>query len=220
MKLLLTSAGLKNKKISNALIKLVGKPAKETSVAFIPTAANYERGDKSWMIQDIQNIQKQGFKSLDIIDISALPKEEWLNGFKKADVLFFEGGNTFYLMHWIEVSDLKSIIPELLKKKVYVGSSAGSCVAGPKVLTNLQKLFPDEENKYNVINGLGLVQFHIVPHLNSQFFKELKENKIRKLGKNIKEPIYVIDDQCAIEVTNDSIKVIGEGKHFEINETL
>lgn len=217
MKLLLTSTGLKNKAIFNALIDLVGKPAKEISIAFIPTAANYERGDKGWFIEDLVNIKKQGFKSLDIIDISALPKKSWLKGLHSSDVLFFEGGNTFYLMHWVEKSGLKQILKKLIKDKVYVGSSAGSCIAGPKVLTPLQELFPDEENKHNIVDGLNFVPFHIVPHLNSSYFKELKEAKIRKLAEKINEPIYVIDDECAIKVINNNIEVVGNGKHFEIN---
>ncbi|SRR5258708_734991 len=217
MKLLLTSTGIKNKSISDALLKLIGKPFSETKLAFVPTAANDERGDKRWVIEDLGNISKLGLKSIDIIDISALPKEKWVKGFKEVDILFFEGGNTFYLMYWIEKSGLNELIFDLLKNKVYVGSSAGSCVAGPKVLTDLQKLFPEEQNEFNVVDGLKLVQFHIIPHLNSPYFKELKEDKIKQLAKNIKEQVYVIDDQCAIEVIDDEVKIIGEGKHFIIN---
>ena len=216
MKLLLTSAGLTNKTISNALIELVGKPANKISVAFIPTAANYEKGDKSWLINDLVRFKDGGFKSIDIVDISALEKEKWLERLKNTDVLFFGGGNTFHLMYWVEKSGLKELLPDLLKTRVYGGISAGSWIVGPKVLTPLQELFPDEENEHNLVDGLNLVPFHIVPHLNSKWFKELREKNIRNLAKNINEPIYIIDDQCAIEVINDSIEVIGEGKHFEI----
>lgn len=215
MKLLLTSAGLTNKTISDALIELVGKPAKEISVAFAPTAANLERGDKGWLIEDLINLRKQNFKSIDIVDISAIEKDKWLDGFNNADVLFFGGGNTFHLMYWVEKSGLKDLLPDLLKTKVYAGISAGSCIAGPKVLTFVQELFPDEENEHNVVDGLGLVPFHIVPHLNSTWFKDLREEKIRELAKNEKTPAYAIDDQCAIKVVDDKIEVIGKGEHFE-----
>src|SRR5260221_2822658 len=216
MKLLLTSAGLTNKVISDALIGLVGKPAKEISVAFVPTAANFERGDKSWLINDLVRFKDGGFKSVDVIDISALEKEKWLEGFKKADVLFFGGGNTFHLMYWVEKSGLKELLPDLLKTKVYGGISAGSCIAGPKVLTFVQELFPDEENEHNVVDGLNLVPFHVVPHLNSKWFKGLREEKIRELAKDERTPAYAIDDQCAIKVVDDKIEVIGGGKHFKI----
>ena len=217
MKLLLTSAGLKNRKISDTLVELVGKPVSEISIAFVPTAANLERGDKVWLIDDLVNLKKQNFKSIDIIDISALEKEKWLEGFKSADVLFFSGGNTFHLMYWVEKSGLKKLLPDLLKTKVYAGISGGSCIVGPKVLTFIQEFFPDEENEHNVVDGLALVPFHICPHLNSTWFKDLREEKIRKLARSTKESTYVIDDQCAIKVIDDKVEVVGEGEHFEIN---
>lgn len=46
MRLLLTSAGITNRLIANALVSMVGKDARDIKVAFIPTAANVEEGDK------------------------------------------------------------------------------------------------------------------------------------------------------------------------------
>jgi len=77
MKLLLTSNGLSNQSIAKALFDLVGKPAAETSIAFIPTAMNVGSGDKEWFIDDLYNIKKQGLKNIDVVDISALPKNIW-----------------------------------------------------------------------------------------------------------------------------------------------
>src|SRR5258708_39878615 len=133
MKLLLTSTGIKNKSISDALLKLIGKPFSETKLAFVPTAANDERGDKRWVIEDLGNISKLGLKSIDIIDISALPKEKWVKGFKEVDILFFEGGNTFYLMYWIEKFGLNDLFFVLLKYKIYLRAIAGRCVTCPIV---------------------------------------------------------------------------------------
>ena len=101
MKLLLTSAGIKNKSIVNALSGMVGKKLSETSLVFIPTASNVEKGDKSWLIDDLINLKKQGFKSIEIADISAIDEKLWKLKFEKADILYFEGGNTFHLMEWI-----------------------------------------------------------------------------------------------------------------------
>ena len=55
MKLLLTSAGLSNKSIIKALKELTEKPFNELKLAFIPTAANVEEGDKDWLIRDLIN---------------------------------------------------------------------------------------------------------------------------------------------------------------------
>src|SRR5581483_10867297 len=101
MKLLLTSGGITNKSLAKALFDLVGKRPEDTSLVFVPTASNPEAGDKGWLIDDLKNLQKLGLKQIDIADISALTREQWLPRFKEADILFFEGGNTFYLMEWI-----------------------------------------------------------------------------------------------------------------------
>jgi len=98
MKLLLTSNGLSNKSVANALFDLVGKKPENTSLAFIPTASNIITGDKGWLIDDLVNLKKQNFKSIDIVDISAVSKKVWETKFKEADILFFEGGDEYYLM--------------------------------------------------------------------------------------------------------------------------
>ena len=114
MKLLLTSGGLTNKSISDALFDLVGKKPEDTSLCFIPTASNVETGDKDWFINDLKNIDKQNFKSVSIADISAIPEDIWRPQMEEADILFFEGGNTYHLMRWINISGLVKILPELL----------------------------------------------------------------------------------------------------------
>ena len=100
MKLLLTSGGLTNKSIEIALFDLVGKKPEDTTLCFIPTAATAEMGDKDWFINDLKNIDKQGFKSITIVDIGAIPKEKWKPQLDEADVLFFSGvtGFTFFII--------------------------------------------------------------------------------------------------------------------------
>ena len=88
---------------------------------FIPTASNVEKGDKSWLIDDLMNLKKQGFKSIEIGDISAVDEKIWKPKFEEADILYFEGGNTYHLMEWINKSGLVKILPDLLKTKIYVG---------------------------------------------------------------------------------------------------
>jgi dipeptidase E len=112
MKLLLTSNGLSNESIAKALFELVGKPVSETVVTFIPTAANVGSGDKEWFINDLYNIKRRGLKAIDIVDISALPKEVWLSRIEAADVLFFSGGNTYHLMRWLKESRLAELLPK------------------------------------------------------------------------------------------------------------
>jgi dipeptidase E len=218
MKLLLTSGGLTNDSISDALLELVGKPAKDISLVFIPTASNVEMGDKDWLIDDLKNLQKQGFKSIDIADISAVSESVWKPKFEEADVMFFEGGNTYHLMEWINKSGLIDLLPEYLKTKVWVGVSAGSMVTNPDLARKIsQAVYQEDFDKDRDMVGLNYVDFYFLPHLNSQYFPLLKEENIRNATKSMTKKVYAADDQTALKIVNGKVDVISEGKWFVIN---
>lgn len=218
MKLLLTSGGLANRSIVNALFDLVGKKPEDTSLVFIPTASNVEKGDKDWLIDDLVNLKNQNFKSIDIADISAVDKKIWLPKFEEADVLFFEGGNTYHLMEWINKSGLKKLLPKLLKDKVYVGVSAGSMVTNKDLLLKISQIIYEEDlDRSEDMAGLNYVDFYCLPHLNSQYFPKLREANIREAIKGITEKVYALDDQSALKVVDKKVEIISEGKYLVFN---
>ena len=218
MKLLLTSAGIKNLSITRALFDLVGKRPEDTSLVFIPTASNVEVGDKDWLIDDLANLQKLNLKSIDIADISAVGTEIWKPKFEAADILFFEGGNTFHLMRWMNKSGLAALMPELLKNKVYVGVSAGSMVASKDLALKLsQMVYVEDLSETENLPALNLVDFYFLPHLNSQYFKNLWEDFIRKAADGMTEKIYAMDDNSALKIVDGNVEVVSEGKWFLIN---
>lgn len=219
MKLLLTSAGFTNKSIVNALQELVGENFSKLNLAFIPTAANVERGDKGWLIDDLNNCKKLGFASIDIVDISAVPHDIWQKRLEEANILMFGGGNTFHLIFWLEKSGLKELLPKMLKDKIYVGISAGSMVAANNLaLSQSEKLYSEETgDPKNHDQGLGYVNFHIRPHLNSPYFPKVRIKFLKELAKEIPEPIYAIDDNTAIKVVGNEISVVTEGLWKKFN---
>ena len=220
MKLLLTSNGLSNDSISKALVELVGKSATETTVAFIPTAMNITTGDKEWFIHDLSNIQKQEFENIDIVDISALPRDVWRPRLKAADVLFFEGGSTFHLMRWIRESGLIDLLPEMLKTKVWVGSSAGAMVTNPALSLSTKdvKIYYEETFGSASEIGLGLVDFYIRPHLNSPDFPNATKEYLENIAKDISGVMYGLDDNSALKVIDGQVEIISEGEYLILNE--
>ncbi len=217
MKLLLTSAGFTNKTIINALVDLLHKPVSEASLVFIPTASNVEDDDKGWLIDDMNNARKLGFKLFDIVDISALPKEIWEARIIKADVIMVGGGNTYHLIYWMNKSGFADEIAEWLKTKIYVGISAGSIVMSEDLsLTTANKLYYEDSDKVDIEKGLGFVNFHTRPHLNSEWFPNVREDILKEQAKELDQPVYAIDDNSAIKVVDDSIEVVSEGKWIKI----
>lgn len=217
MKLLLTSAGFTNKSIIKSLKNLVGKPFNKLNLAFIPTAANVEDGSKDWLINDLNNCNNLKFKSIDIVDISALPKKIWKSRLDEADILFFGGGNTRYLMYWIEKSGLKKLLPKMLKEKIYVGSSAGSMVLNTKLYHKNTNILYNEKAKYGNNNGLGFVLFYFLPHYKSPCFDLRNKKNLKKMLEKTSETVYALDDNSAIQVINDDIKIISEGEWLKFN---
>lgn len=217
MKLLLTSNGITNDLIAKTLFELVGKKPENTKVVFIPTASNVEFGDKSWFIDDLVNLQKRNFKEIDIADISAVEEKVWKPKFEKADVLFFEGGNTYHLIEWINKSGLVNILPELLKTKVYVGVSAGSMVTNKDLNLKISQIVYGEDlDRTEEMKGLNYVDFYFLPHLNSEYFKNLRKDFIEKTTKGMSDTIYAMDDQSALKVVDGKVDVISEGEWFVI----
>ena len=218
MKLLLTSGGITNPSLVRALFDLVGKKPEDTSLVFILTAANVERGDKEWLIDDLINLKKLNFRSIDIADISAVDEKIWRQKLEEADILFFGGGNTYHLMEWLNRSGLAPLLPELLKTKVYAGLSAGSMVTNPDLaLTISQIVYEEDMDRMEDMAGLGLVDFYVLPHLNSPYFTKVREDTIKKAVMGTKEKVYVLDDNSAVRVADGKVDVVSEGKWFVVN---
>lgn len=218
MKLLLTSGGLTNKTIEDALFDLIGKKPEDTTLCFIPTAATIEVGDKDWLINDLKSIDKQGFKSVSIVDISAVPEKVWKPQMDEADILFFSGGNTYHLMKWINKSGLVKLLPEYMKTKVWVGISAGSMVTNPDLTAKISQAIYDEDfDKSYEVSGLNYVNFYFLPHLNSPFFPNLVEEKIKKLAETTTRKMYVLDDQGALKIVDGKVEIVTNGKYLEYN---
>ena len=212
MKLLLTSAGIRNQTILKALDELASKPLDQLKVAFIPTAANLESGNKNWLIDDLRRLSFLKFKEIDIVDISALPRKVWQKRLENSDVLFVEGGNTYYLMYWFNQSGLSKILPELLKTRVYIGVSAGTIIVTPSLINADFEAKPLKEINEEIFHdGLNLVDFMVEPHLNSVYFPDSTLDNLQKRSQKYPYSIYGIDDQTAIKIDGDKIEVISNG---------
>lgn len=205
MKLMLTSSGITNDSLKKALLKLIDGDVK---IAFIPTGANPEEGDKDWLIDNLKECSDLG--EVDIVDISAMKKEKWLPRLKWANVIFVGGGNTVYLMGWIEKSGLLDELGELLEERIYVGISAGSIVLSKTLFASSEFIYLDEDGKHHP--GLDYVDFHFRPHFNSPHFPRAKEEFLKEISKKFDEDLYAIDDDSGIVCIDGKVEVVSEGK--------
>ncbi|MDP9075973.1 MAG: Type 1 glutamine amidotransferase-like domain-containing protein [Bacteroidota bacterium] len=218
MKLLLTSAGISNTSIHNALVELLGKPVAEASALFVPTAIYGINGGANIIRRVIcgslgDPFCELGWKSLGLLELTALPsikQELWIPMLQETDVLLVGGGDCQYLCYWMQQSGLADLLPSLLRKTVYVGLSAGSMIMTRFGTTYGNHVLPPE-----TVKSLNLVDFAIHPHLDHEWFPENSLASIERLAATIPVPSYAIDDQTAIKVTDGAVEVISEG-HWKL----
>lgn len=234
MKLLLTSNGLSNDSIANALEKLVGKPRHDIKIAFIPTAAfsadEDEHESYDWFVDDLYRIKEfAGF--IDIVSLAELSKEDIVRRLEYADVIFVGGGNTFYLSYWMEKTGLFEALPKLLETRVYAGISAGSMIATQSIRTASQAIknpdkFYDElydefgPKDHSAGSTAKLVNFVLRPHFNNFTFPNVKGDFLAAIANDVKLPLYAIDDNTAIKVVDNNIEIVSEGEWKLFNERL
>jgi dipeptidase E len=211
LKLLLTSGGITNTSISDALVDLLGKPIAEAAALCVPTALwghasgpvsarSYVSG-RAW-----GGMTSLEWKSLDVLELAALPTvgaEHWVRWVREADVLLVAGGEATYLCHWMRESGLADLLPSLTDT-VWVGVSAGSMVMTPRIGDGFVAWpsAPDDRT-------LGVVDFSIFPHLD--VFLENTMAEAERWAAAIGVPAYALDDQSAVKVTGDAAEVVSEG---------
>ena len=105
-----------------------------------------------------------------------------------------------------------------LTNKVYIGISAGSIVATHSlIVSSKSRLYSEEIGEHKDERGLGFVDFHVCPHFNSPHFPKCNKENLEKTAKELKEPMYAIDDQTAIKVIDTKVEVISEGEYLRFN---
>ena len=225
MKLLLTSAGISNTSIRDALVDLLGKPIAESSALFVPTAiyalpngADIARRVIRGSLGD--PFCELGWKSLGVLELTTLlsvKKELWVPMLRETDALLVGGGDCQYLTYWMQQSGLADLLPSLLRKTVYVGLSAGSMVMTSFGTTYGRHTLPAETDK-----SLRLLDFALHPHLDYELFPENSQANLEKLAATLPMASYMIDDQTAIKVFDGTVEVVSEGHwkrvdpHFDV----
>ncbi len=214
MKLLLTSAGIKNQSINKALLDLLGKPIEDCNALCIPTASyGHPMGGPAAAWRFITGrattpMCELGWKSLGVLELTALPsidREQWVPLVEETDVLLAGGGDSLYLAHWMRESGLADLLPSL--RALWAGFSGGSMVMTPHI--------GEGEVLWKPPGGgdaaLGVVDFAIFPHLDHPNLPDNSMADAERWAAGLSVPGYAIDDQTAIQVTDGAVEVISEG---------
>lgn len=235
MKLLLTSSGIKNATIHDALVGLLGKPIAESTALFVPTALYPFPGGPEMAWRAITGSSPSplcglGWKSLGVLELTALPSIDeaaWAPAVREADAILVGGGDPLFLASWL----WRSGLAELLKTNegVYVGVSAGSIAAtttfvetypepprgADQPLKSEKFVFRTPQGDLDRIlvtaRGAGLVDFGMIPHLEHPHHLDASLANAEQWAARIPAPTYAIDDDSAVRVVDGTVDVVSEG---------
>ena len=216
MRFLLTSAGITNSSIRDALVDLLGKPIAQSSALCIPTANYANPGGAAHAWRFISGREPRtpmcelGWRSLGVLELTALPsikREQWVPMLQETDVLLVGGGDPLYLCYWMRQSGLADLLPSLRRETVYVGLSAGSMVMTPDIGEEFVRWTPPTGGD----RTLGIVDFSLFPHPDHEKLPENTLADAEKWAARMPVPGYAIDDQTAIKVIDGAVDVISEG---------
>lgn len=241
MRVLLTSGGIKNTSIHNALVDLLGKPIAESDALIIPTAIYPFPGGPGMAWQAISGKARSplaglGWRSLGILELTALPaieEEAWVPTVRDADALLVWGGDPLFLATWMRRSGVTALLPTLRSTAVYVGVSAGSIAAGatfvetytepprgkggkdgPLRSEDIVFTTPTGDIHRTLVTGqgAGLVDFAVIPHFEHPDHPDASSANAERWAARIPSPTYAIDDESAIRVVDGAAEVVSEGQ--------
>jgi dipeptidase E len=217
VRLLLTSSGLRNETLRQALRDLLGMPFEEANVVYIPTASVAEPGDHSWLVADLNRLYDLGWRQFDVLELNGLPPQLVLDRLRHADVVYVEGGNHYHLARSITENGLADGFLEALESRVYVGVSAGSMIFSKRLDEDSAEVIGDVEDLHllgaeTLRPPFGLFDWYLKPHLYSPDFPERDDAWAEAIAAKADFPIYFIDDATAVRVDGDELDVLSEGR--------
>ena len=235
MKLLLTSSGIKNATIHDALVGLLGKPIAESTALFVPTALYPFPGGPEMAWRAITGSSPSplcglGWKSLGVLELTALPSIDqaaWVPAVREADAILVGGGDPLFLASWLWRSGLAELLQT--NEAVYVGVSAGSIAAtttfvetypepprgADQPLKSEKFVFRTPQGDLDRIlvtaRGAGLVDFGVIPHLEHPHHLDASLANAEQWAARVPAPTYAIDDDSAVRVVDGTVDVVSEG---------
>ena len=181
MKLLLTSGGITNNSIRNALVDMLGKPIAEATALFVPTAE--QPLGPFFVGRSAQNLLQQEWKAFGVLELTALPsipQEAWLPKLEAADVLLVGGGDPLYLCYWMQQSGLADLLRGASRDGL-CGNERREHGAGPQHRAGVRQLEAAHRRRQRQDAGAG--RFCDVSAPGQPGFAEEYAGRRRKMGR-------------------------------------
>lgn len=173
-------------------------------VLFIPTASIHE--DYTGYVGSARKL----FKKLDAKLIECDISNEKIPNIKEfledSDVIYFTGGNSFFLIDQLRKTGVDVFLKQELKKgKLFVGESAGAIVCAPTIsYIEIMDSIPVDYSQSDY-KGLNIIDFYVLSHYLTAPFKKITEQIMEKYS-NL--DIKAINNSQAIIIKDGKREVI------------
>src|SRR3989338_5683078 len=164
--LILASSG--NLIAANNLNHFLPKPLSEAKILYVTTASK-KVSDASYVERTRQKMNELNFSYTEV-DIVGKSDEELKKALSASDILYVEGGNTFYLLKAVRDTGFEKIVKEAIENGlVYWGVSAGSYIACPSIII---ATWSDRFDRFGVTDwtAMNLVPFFIYSYFTPPLF--------------------------------------------------
>ena len=207
MKIILASWGLSTEPIIKTCEELVGKPRNDINIAIINEAMKGEAGDHRWFAEELNLLAKTIGGKMEFVDLQSHPLDYVKERIAVADMIFCFGGYTDYLANIFTKTGFDKILPEILAEKVWVGSSAGSCILCHKESEETQKEIYQETRETE--RFMDIVPVVFLPHLHG--FCKFDQPEIIRASEQTDLPVYAMSDKSALIIEDGKDPaVVGE----------
>ena len=156
---------------------LIKEEIENKKVAFIPTASLRE--GYTGYVGSARKLFKKLGAIVTEIDISTEAYSTIQSVFEDADVIYFTGGNSFFLIDQLRKTGTDELLKkELVKGKLMIGESAGAIICAPSIQYIEQMDEKPEDYSQEDDAGLDLIDFYVLPHYLTAPFKKVTEKII------------------------------------------
>jgi dipeptidase E len=204
MNLLLSSDG---KTAIQNISKVCSK--EDPKIAWIITASKTKE-NSNFLNLDLQEFIKQGITP-HIYDINNKTVDDFLKDFVDFDLIYMEGGNTFYLLNSIRESSFDKFLEEWVVSRPYIGVSAGSYVICPTIEMATWKHADRDRHGLTYLAGLNFIDFLVTAHYDEKYKESIKRGK-----ENTEYPLWIIKDGQALLIQNNTVTLLGDQEVIHI----
>ena len=209
--IILSSSGFRTPQLQKDLLSLLPKTPSQTKIAHVLTASKVSP-DRAFVERERRVLSDLGFQ-VEEVDIEGKSPEELRNVLGSKDIIYVQGGNTFYLLKHVRESGFDTVVKDLIEKgAIYLGVSAGSYIACPTIEMSTWGSSSDDHYGLTDLSAMKLVPFLVSVHYNREKYRQGLAEGI----KASKYPVKILTDEQALLIRDGEVKLIGSGEEVKL----